>query len=192
MTNTDGAQALPTSKTIQIGDKERKLSFDIPFKFAPGHVCNENESNVLNQIMRENIGNNWRKKVQATLDGEKDALSEDDLRSQITAYAAGYEFSAVGAGGGREALSPLEREARKIAKQVVVAMISQPSEAFPQGRKIKDIDEEKFAAEVARIAATDKVQALAAKNLKAQEKSLNDLLASVGDGLTGGETAVAA
>lgn len=177
MSNTDTASSAPTHKEISIGDKENKMSFLVPIRYYEGHVVNANEANVLNQIMRENLGNNWRTKVQAFLKQEEGAhKSEDELRADFDKYVAEYQFSQAGTGTGRAALSPLEREARKIAKAVVIQMLARPTDQHPQGRKPKDIDAEKFEAEVARFAETEKVQALAKKNLKAQEKAINDLL----------------
>lgn len=176
MSNTDTAAAAPTHKTISIGDKAAKLDFDIPLRYGEGHTVNAAEANVLNQIMRENIGNNWRDKVKATIAGEKDALSESELRAKIDEYVSGYQFNMAGAGAGRETLTPLERECRKLAKAAVIYMLAQPSDAYPKGRKQKDVPAEVFDGEVARIAATDKVITIATKNLKTAEKQMNDLI----------------
>lgn len=152
------------TKTISVGTKDSKLEFTIGQPFEPGHVCSEADAKILNQIRAENINNNIRGKVQDTLTGAKDALSESALRDFVTKYDAEYVFTLAGAGGTVVKLTPVERAARDIAQTIVLASIAK------QGKKRKDIDKERFASEVARIAATDKVVTLAKKQVRELEK----------------------
>lgn len=172
--------AAPTSKRIAIGDRERKLEFDIPLRYSGGMTINDNEAKSLNQTMCENIGNNWRAKVQATLNGEKDSLSESDLTAAIAEYAATYEFSAQSVGGGKT-LTPLEREALKIASQVVRAKLAKAGRSVETPKKPatddgKIVSKEAFEGEVARFAETEQVIKIARKSLKDQEALVNQAL----------------
>lgn len=164
---------MPAAKTISIGTKDTKLEFSVGQPFEAGHVCTDDEAKAMNQIRAENIGNNFRAKVQATLNGEKDALSESALREAFAAYDATYVIKGASVGTGRAQLSPLERECRRIAKGLVVAQLAKPSDAHPQGRKQKDIEPEAFEAQVARFAEHEQVQKLAKKNLREQENLAN-------------------
>lgn len=159
-------------KTIAIGTKEQKLEFQVPQPYSEGHKINAVEANVLNQTMAENIGNNFRARVQATLTGAEGAMSESDLRAAFDDYASKYEFTLASAGGGRSTMTPLERECRKLAKGIVTALLTK------EGRKVKEVEKEAFEAEVARYAATEPVQKAAAKNLKAADALFEQAVAA--------------
>ena len=161
---------MPDPKTVSIGTKDQKIEFQVPQPYAEGHVCSANEAKVLNQVRAENIGNNARARVQATILGEEGAMSQQELLNWFTKYANEYQFTEAAAGTGRATLSPLEREARKVATAIVIQLLSK------DGRKRKDVPKEDFESEVARFADTDKVQKLAARNLKDAEKLVEEAM----------------
>lgn len=161
---------MPEPKTIAIGTKDAKLEFTVPQPYNEGQAITAVEAKVLNQTFAENIGNNFRARVQATMAGEKDAMSEVELRAAFDEYASKYEFTEASAGGGRSTMTPVEKEARKIATQVVIAKLAK------DGKKRKDVDKEAFDAEVARFAEAEQVLKLAAKKVRDDEKQLAALL----------------
>lgn len=177
---------MPATKSVAIGTKESKLEFVVGQPFDEGHVCTAAEAKALNQIRAENIGNNWRSRVQATIAGEKDALSENDLRQAFAKYDDEYVITVGSVGSGKAQLTPLERECRRIAKGLVIAQLAKTSEAHPNGRKQKDIDPEAFEAQIARFAEHEQVLKLAKKNLKEQEN-----LANINLGVAEGESIAA-
>ena len=147
--------------------------FSISAPYAAGHVLLEAEAKALNQTRAENIGNNFRKKVKAALDGIP--LKEGgpiptlaDITAEIAAYDATYNCSMPSAG--REPIDPVEREAKKIATQIVSEKIR------ASGRKIKDVDEDKFDGAVAKIMEREDVQAEAKRRVKAQKKAVTESL----------------
>lgn len=150
-------------KKVAIGTRDAKLEFEVPQPYAEGHALTAVEAKQLNQVYAENICNNFRARVQATIKGDEGAMSEKDLRSSFAEYASNYIFTEASVGTGRSTMTPLEREARRVAKAVVVQLLAK------DGRKQKDVDKDKFEAEVARFAESDKVQKIAAKNLKDAE-----------------------
>lgn len=165
-----------SAKTISIYD----LEFKVPQPYAEGHVLTAIEAKQLNQVFAENIANNQRaaiKKAIAEVNDEEnpkpDALN--DAIAAFNEYASKYQFTEASAGGA-STLTPLEREALKIAKQIVAAHLAK------KGKKVKDIDKDKLESEYARVAQDDKVLKLAKKALKDRE----DLGKSL-DGLLGGE-----
>lgn len=98
-------------------------TWTLPIRYFEGHICSAPEARALNQTLGENIGNQFRKKVEAK---EKELaleeLPEDELKvfSDILWQAAmDYDFASRGTGTSR-VMDPLERMARKIAKAEIV------------------------------------------------------------------------
>jgi len=155
-------------KTISMYEQE----FPITAPYAAGHSLNEAEAKALNQLRGENISNNFRKRVRAALDGTplKEGGSVEtlaDIAAAIADYDAKYEFSMPSAGRG-EPIDPVEREALRIARELVKKALA------AKGKRLKDVDEEKFEAKVAEIAATEKVQKEAKRRVAAAEKASED------------------
>jgi hypothetical protein len=133
-------------------------SFSVPQPYKEGHTCSAVEAKVLNQTFAENIANNQRANIKKALEGGEGAPSMDEALSQFNTYAMSYEFSEGGVGGG-STLTPVEREARSIARAHINSQLK------AQGRKRKEIDEEKFEAEVERIASLEAIVNLAKENV---------------------------
>lgn len=95
--------------------------FDLDDPYAEGHTCSAMEAKALNQTRAENIRNNFAGEVKK-LQGDADALTEAQvaqLQAQLNEYASKYEFS-VGAG---RVTDPVEKEAKRIAKELLDAKI---------------------------------------------------------------------
>ena len=156
-------------KTIIIqGEK-----FEISEPYAEGHVCTAAEAKALNQVRAENIGNNLRKKV--TQAKEAGTFDQEEMQKLVTQYDSEYVFEArVSTGGTRRVLDPVEREARRIARDIVKAHLER------QGVKLKDVPKEALDEKIDELSARDEIIAEAKKAVKAQDK-LKEQLASVGD-----------
>lgn len=93
-------------------------TFSIPEPYGEGHVMTAGEANQLNQVLAENIRNNFAKKVSdakeaGTLDGAA-------MQRELDQYAQGYEFGVRRAGGGAARITdPVKREALRIAKDAI-------------------------------------------------------------------------
>ncbi len=115
-------------------------SFDVNQPYAEGHALTAIEAKVLNQTRNENIRNNMAKAVKtAKEDGSFDPKA---MQAAVTAYDTEYTFATPGAGGTRRTMDPVEREARKIARELIKAKLSE------QGTKIGDVDKDALAAKV--------------------------------------------
>lgn len=118
-------------------------SFTLASLYAAGHVCNENEAYTLNQTRAENIRNNFAKTVKEAL-GTESELSDEaktDLQAKLTSYASEYEFN--GRRAGRAPVDPTEREARKMAKGLVLAALRSKEidvDTLPEGKLDELID----------------------------------------------------
>lgn len=114
-------------------DNGEALSFSVqvPQPYAPGpRELTEGEANALNQIVAENLSNNLRAKLVA---GQTDAEGnitgphdEASAQALVDEYLAEYELGVRRAGSGeRTVTDPVEREARKIAREKAKQMIKE-------------------------------------------------------------------
>jgi len=155
------------TKQIKIGH----LTVEIPQPYKEGHQLTEVEAHVLNQVFAENIRNNNRKWVKKVESGE---VSEEMAIEAIQAYANEYEFTIASAGGGRASLTPVEKEARKIARQKITAALK------AKGTKVKEVDKEKLQAAILTLASDPAVIEAAERRVAemqaAAEMDLSDVL----------------
>ena len=143
--------------TIKIYDNE----FEVPDTYAEGHTLSAIEAKVLNRVKAENIANNQRKFIKEAIDGEGVNKAVID---NFNEYATGYIFSEAAAGSSRSTMTPLEKEAKKIATALVNKHLSST------GRKKADVDKDAYDEQVAAVAASDKVQKAAKRRVKEMEE----------------------
>jgi hypothetical protein len=62
----------------------KKIEYTIAQPFGEGHVCTANEANALNQLLCENVRNNFAPKI-------KEGEAAPD-QAALDAYVAGYQF----------------------------------------------------------------------------------------------------
>lgn len=116
------------------------ISFAMPAPYAAGHPLTEGEANQLNQVLAENVLNNLRKKVNdGVTEGEGEAAtrrdySDAEVQALVEDYLDGYEMGVRRQGEAKVVVDPVEREARKIAKQKATELIKS------QGGKPSDYD----------------------------------------------------
>ncbi len=149
---------MPEAKSKIIAGHE----FTISQPYDEGHTLTAVEAKVLNQVRSENIANNMRKAV-------KDAEAEgtlDAVATKVAEYDAEYTFAMPSTGAARRVVDPVEREARKLARDAIRAQLAK------DGRKIKDIDAEKLEAAIETVAAKDEILKLARKAVKDREATV--------------------
>lgn len=108
--------------------------FTAPQPYTAGHVLNEGEASALNQVLAENLRNNFASKMKNAAEAEGDAKKEL-TQEDFDAYAQSYKFG-VRAGGTRVVTDPVTREARKLAKAAIVAKIKS------LGKNVKDYSDD--------------------------------------------------
>ena len=149
-------------KFITIAGKE----FEVSQPFAEGHALTAGEARAMNQVFAENIRNNMAMKVKAGAD-----------QSVVTEYANSYVFSIASGAGSAVRLDPVEREALRLAKDLLKARLGE------SGRKFSDFksDDEKagLAEKIASIAALPKVLEAAKKAVAASKKRLEALAVEI-------------
>lgn len=123
---TIGGKSDKTGETVSV-------SVQVPQPFKAGtHELTEGEASALNQIVAENLSNNLRAKiVEGQKIGEGDAATyqpygEADAQKLVDEYLAEYELGVRRTGSGEPRVTdPVEREARKIARQKAVALVKE-------------------------------------------------------------------
>lgn len=152
-------------------------SFEIATPYAAGHVLTEVEAKVLNQTRVENVRNNVAKAVKEAYDsGDETKIAE--VRTAVAAYDAEYVFTAGGSRGALATvrLDPVEREARKLAKSILMGELAKRGLKFgtaPEGTS-EDDWKAKMEANLSKIAAQDEVVKQAQKIVKQAEKLRNE------------------
>lgn len=165
----------PKTKTIE------GRNFDISQPYEEGHTITAIEARVLNQTRSENIGNNVRSKLKEAIE---QGASDDALAALVAEVDASYAFTAAGTRAAAK-LDPYEREARKIARELLRAHLADSGRKLtvaPDGSTQEEWDE-KIEAEVDRIATLDTVLEAAKKEVDAKKKRA-DKLATALEGST--------
>jgi len=129
-------------------------TFDVSEPYEEGHRISAVEAKVLNQTRAENIGNNFRAEVKKA---RENGQGLEELRDKLAEYDSQYTFSM--GGSARQPVDPVEREARKIARDAIRAQLAS------EGRKIKDVDAERLEAAIDQVAFQDDVLKLAKKRV---------------------------
>lgn len=105
----------------------QETSFEVPTPFTEGYTLSENEASALNQLLIENVRNNFAAKIKKA----EEAKTAIPTQAELDAYVEGYEFGER-SGGGRTS-DPVEREAMEIAREKVRQALQK------KGHKIADV-----------------------------------------------------
>lgn len=97
-----------------------------PYSAGP-HELSSGEASALNQTIAENLSNNLRKKlVEGNPDEDGRQWTDAEAQDIVDKYLDEYEIGVRRAGtGAARVTDPVEREARKIARQKAVAYIKE-------------------------------------------------------------------
>ena len=142
-------------------------TFLAPQPFSEGYQLKENEAAALNQVLSENLRNNFAKKVSAALEeveGAVDGLDMDSLQKEFDEYIAGYEFG-IRRAGSRVPVDPVEREAAKLAKKRIREALR------VKGIAVKDLPEGKFDELVAQLMERDEIKEAAKAMVEATKQA---------------------
>src|SRR5690606_1934545 len=149
---------MPEPKNKKIGDHV----FPISQPYEEGHTLTAIEAKVLNQVRAENIGNNVRKKAQELLAEGKTAEAE----ALVAEKDREYQLTEAAAGGSSRTMDPVEKEARKIARDAIKAALA------AKGQKLSDIDKERLDDAIAKAAQREDILAAAKKAVAQREKTI--------------------
>ena len=125
------------------------VTFNVPTPYAEGHVLATNEASALNQLLHENLRNNFASKVKAKRgdDAERN-LSESEvaeLQSALDEYASTYQFGVRAVRTAGPSLSAVDREAISLAKAAIKAALKS------KGYDVKSIDKDELQAKAEEL-----------------------------------------
>lgn len=94
----------------------------------------------LQQTRRENIRNNFAKRVKDAVDSGWNDEKQNELQSALGSYAESYDFGVRTAGTGTVRVSdPVEREARDEAKKIIANMYYAKTGAKVSAKEINEV-----------------------------------------------------
>lgn len=152
MSNTDTETTAIAGNSILI----QGVMFPVKAPYAEGHPLTAGEASQLNQVLAENLRNNFAGKVkdakaaayveanggkaEDVTDAQLKGVTLDDaviesLRAEFTEYAETYEF---GVRRGGRIMDPVEREINRMAEEAVKAAIK------GKGIKLSSVADDKF------------------------------------------------
>lgn len=111
--------------------------FTIPKRYAAGHTLGENEAAALNQLLVENVRNNFAQKIKAA----QDAKEPEPGQTELDAYVAGYTFGVRSVGV--RTTDPVLREAQNLAEAAIKKAL------LEKGVVLKTVSDEKMDALIA-------------------------------------------
>lgn len=129
------------TKTITV----QGIKLDVPQPYDEGHPLTDAEAQALNQVLAENLRNNFATRIRAAKDeaekaGNTYSPDADELQKEMNTYVTEYEFGAKRGGGGSSTahLDPVEKEMHNLAKQAIKTAIQ------AKGIRIKDVPKDKM------------------------------------------------
>lgn len=106
-------------------------AFHAPIRYAEGHELTAGEASQLNQVLHENLRNNFAKSVKDAI--EAGAFDHAAFQHKFSEYADAYEMG-VRTGGGGGSRDPIMTAAMNIAREIIKTALKK------KGKKVSDID----------------------------------------------------
>lgn len=145
------------------------LVFEVSAPYAEGHTVNEAEAKALNQMRKENIGNNVRKAIKDLKSGEEFTDEEEVQAREIVAEKdANYEFTLASARGSGTSRDPLETMCNRLAREYLNSKIQEAGHTVKAYKETNG--EDAYNEKVAEIAENEQIVALAKERLSQREK----------------------
>jgi hypothetical protein len=131
--------------------------FTIPVPYAAGHTLTEGEASQLNQVLLENIRNNVAGKIKARAEKGEATVTQ----AEVDSYVESYEMGVRRQGTGEARLTPVEREARRIARDRISTALK---------ARNQKVEKEQMEDLVSKLASREDIVREAQKRVKAVEK----------------------
>lgn len=146
------------------------VTVSVSAPYVEGQTLTEAEAKALNQVRAENVRNNQAKAIKELKETVTDeAELQKQAQALISAYDAEYVFTLASVGGGRAALTPVEKEAKAIARDYIAAQLKE--KGITQKAYIEANGAESIKIKIAEFSAHPKVIAMAEKAVKDREKN---------------------
>lgn len=147
------------------------FTVNVSTPYAEGHACSAAEAAALNQVRAENIRNNKAKLAKDLKDefGIESAEATSTLQAEITKYDGEYEFTLASVGGGRSTMTPVEKEAKAIAREYIKSQLAELGKT--QKQYLEENGEDAIKTKLAEFAQHPEIVKMAEKNIAAREKN---------------------
>lgn len=165
------------------------IDFDVSQPYEAGHTVTDAEAKALNQVRRENLGNNFRGVVKKAQEEAATAGKEVDIDALKAAFAtldSEYQFTIREVNATRK-FDPVEREARNLVK----AELRNYFAAQDPPQKFSDLPEDEQERLIEANATSPEVVAIAKGIVKQKSKISGINLSTGADTATGGEAQAA-
>jgi hypothetical protein len=154
------------------------LQFTAPAPYTEGHALTAGEALALNQLLGENLRNNFAARIKKVREDNAVAVKAGKPaqaipgQSDFDAYAAQYSFGVRASGGGRIILDPIEREARNLVRVAILNNLKAKDAKF----KAKDLPEGKLEELIGMaLEKHPKFREQAARIVQARQAAVSDL-----------------
>jgi hypothetical protein len=147
------------------------LVFEVAAPYAEGHTVTEAEAKALNQMRKENIGNNVRKAIK-DLKGDAEEFTAEQAEQATAIVAekdANYEFTLSSARGTSK--DPLEVMATRLAREAVNTEIQRQGQTV---KAYKEANADKYDELVASVSENPQIIELAKQRI-AQRDALTSI-----------------
>lgn len=104
--------------------KIQGLIFNVESPYEEGHTLTAGEAAALNQVLHENLRNNFASTVKKAVEANGNITAED-LQPELDKYAESYQFGVrVSRGGTRTASDPVLKKALGLAEAAIKAKLA--------------------------------------------------------------------
>jgi hypothetical protein len=117
-------------------------TFNVPLRYEEGHELSAGEAAALNQMLHENLRNNFATRVKKAIDNG--GFDQVALQSEFDKYAEQYQFGSRARGGPRIA-DPILKEARAICRLKIDSSLK------AKGMSIRDVTKKALATKMAEL-----------------------------------------
>lgn len=147
------------------------LVFDVTAPYAEGHTITAAEAKALNQVRKENIGNNVRKRIK-DVKGDAESFTDEqaaEAASIVSEVDAGYEFSLT-ATRSTTSKDPLEAMCTRLAREAVNGLIQSKGLTV---KAYKEENPEKYEALISQAAEKPQIVELAKERIAQRDALAN-------------------
>ena len=157
---------------LNVNIKDTTVTTDI--RYTEGHSITAGEASALNQLLRENLRNNFATKLEAL---KAEGKTQEEIQAVFTEYASNYQFGVKTIRASSAKLSPVEAQARIIARGLLKAKLGiLAKEAKDAGLVFVDWSDAEKANYLDTVSKAAPVIAKAEAAVAASQISLEDLM----------------
>lgn len=155
-----------TSREVTIAG----LVFSVSTPYVAGHQITEAEAKALNQVRIENIRNNLAARIKEAKEkhGDNEKALRKETEPMVAEYDSSYEFTLASVGGGGRKMDPIEKEARRIARELISLKLKE--KGVTQKAYLEEHGENAIKDKIEEIWSGDEIMAMAKEAVEARSR----------------------